>query len=407
MKQTEPSNPRYKSICLPVESEADYLHCVAEAAEFRRFLDRVFNQYPELFPAGMAGGYTLHDRYFSRKQGFYLRRIKLRSNGAVYQIRPSIVVPYLAARTADLEKPLYLRRYGVPFEALAYVFGRNPMYYYRAWLSLGRQRIVGTTLKRTGLPAHLIADEKQTWLLSEKRYLATTVGGGCFLGAALCEDASTEGLKKGYGEFQREAREAVPDYKPVSVCTDGWKATREAWRLLWPKVILILCYLHSVLKIRERCREALREEVLGKAWKAYQGRNKREFAQRLRRFGEWAVKQTSGAVQEMIVKLCRLKDEFLTAYEVPEAARTSARLDRLMDYQDRVLYQMKYFHGHQETARLAVRAMALQWNFHPYSERAQRNGLGESPFVELNGFEYRENWLENLLCAASQGGRRL
>jgi hypothetical protein len=36
-----------------------------------------------------------------------------------------------------------------------------------------------------------------------------------------------------------------------------------------------------------------------------------------------------------------------------------------MNHQDRRLYAMCYFHGTLESARLAVRAMALLWNFHP------------------------------------------
>ena len=78
-----------------------------------------------------------------------------------------------------------------------------------------------------------------------------------------------------------------------------------------------------------------------------------------------------------------------------------------MDYMDRVLYGMRYLHGERETARLAVRTMAVQWNFHPYSARAQRDGAKRSPFEALNGFQYHANWLHNLLSAASMGGRRL
>jgi hypothetical protein len=32
--------------------------------------------------------------------------------------------------------------------------------------------------------------------------------------------------------------------------------------------------------------------------------------------------------------------------------------------------------------------MALVWNFPPYSTRARHEGLGASPFEELNGFQY-------------------
>jgi hypothetical protein len=264
----------------------------------------------------------------------------------------------------------------VPFEALAYCFGRDAMYYYRAFVSLGRNQIVGTTVKDAGhLPEHLIADEKHTWICGEKNYLATTVGKGCILGASLCEEASTESLEKGYSIFKSEACEVNEDYEPKTVCTDGWLATREAWRKLFPEIVLILCFLHSVLKIKSRCRGELEKELCKRSWDVYHAEKKSEFSQRMRRLKEWATKKTSGKVQEAVLKMCSLKDEFLLGYEHPEAARTSNGVDRLMDYQDRVLYSMRYFHGRSESAELAARAMALQWNFHPYSLRAQYSGF--------------------------------
>ena len=53
------------------------------------------------------------------------------------------------------------------------------------------------------------------------------------------------------------------------------------------------------------------------------------------------------------------------------------------------------------------KAVALLWNFHPYGPRT-RQGASQrvSPFHDLNGFHYHDNWLQNLLAAASLGGRR-
>ena len=408
MKQKTTSNPRYKSICLPWESEAEYLSCVNDSDKFRQFIEEKRELYPELFPSAISGGFNLHDKYYSIKLGYHLRRIKLKATKKVYQVRPSNVLPYLSGKTDEVEKALFLRQWGVPFEALAYCFGRDAMYFYRMWVSLGRNQIVGTTVKKEEkLPQHLIADEKHTWHLGEKNYLATTVAQGCFLGASLCEEAGTESLEKGYQVFFSEAQEIKEDYEPETVCTDGWKATLEAWRNLFPTIVLIRCFLHAVLKIKSFTRKEIKKESCRKAWEVYQAPKKVEFSQRMRRFKEWAEKKTSGKVQEMILKLCGLKKEFMVAFDYPQAARTSNGLDRLMDYQDRVLYSMRYFHGKRESAELAVRAMAVQWNFHPYSLRAQHNGVESSPFAALNGFQYQENWLHNLLCAASMGGRRL
>ena len=76
-----------------------------------------------------------------------------------------------------------------------------------------------------------------------------------------------------------------------------------------------------------------------------------------------------------------------------------------MNYLDRLLYAIQYFHGKITNASLHVRAMAMVWNFHPYDIRTQTNyGTGSSPFERLNGFRYLDNWLENLMIATSIGG---
>ena len=48
-----------------------------------------------------------------------MRRIKLKENGAVYQLRPDFLMPYMIGKTDEMEKPLFLCRFGLPFEAIA------------------------------------------------------------------------------------------------------------------------------------------------------------------------------------------------------------------------------------------------------------------------------------------------
>ena len=94
------------------------------------------------------------------------------------------------------------------------------------------------------------------------------------------------------------------------------------------------------------------------------------------------------------------------SYDFPASHRTSNMLDRLMNYQDRMLFSMRYFHGHQDSANLALRAMAMLWNFHPYGRRSQMNATDTvSPFERLNGFYYHSNWVRNFLIASSMNGR--
>ena len=397
------------SICLSFESEEHYAQCSADTPAFRLFLDQQFRRYPELFPANFAKGYEFHSRYKVKKQNLVIRRIKTRHRGQVFSIRPSFLMPYAIAKTDDVEKALYLRQFGVPFTALAYVFGRDASFWERAWLSFGRVSMVGTTVKEAAkLPDHLVADEKITWLGGQEVLVATTTGTGCFLGVGLAHDETAEQLQKAYGEFQAEARQLDASYCPKTVCTDGFKSTRLAWQELFPQLVLILCFLHGVIKIRQRCRGELRKRVLDRAWHCYEAETVREFSQRLRRLKEWATRELSGYTQEMVNKLQQQREKYQVAYAHPLAHRTTNAVDRLMDKQDRLLYAMKYLRGHDETARLALRAMALQWNFHSYGERLKRmDHTRQSPFADLNGFEYHPNWLHNFLMASSLGGLRL
>ena len=115
-------------------------------------------------------------------------------------------------RTDAVEKALYLRQWGVPFDALAYVFGRDAMFWYRAWLAFGRPSLVGTTVKDPQqVPRDLVADEKLTRVAKQQVYVPTTVGGGCFLGVSVVEAADTATLERGYGEFAKEAKALDPD----------------------------------------------------------------------------------------------------------------------------------------------------------------------------------------------------
>lgn len=398
-----------KHICLPFTSKAQYREYVDDPAQYRQYLTQMLRQHPELFPKGMEQGFTFHDCYVSVKQDLIVRRIKVQATSAVFTLRPSFVMPYMIARTEEVEKALYLRQWGVPFDALSYVFGRDAMFWYRAWLAFGRPSLLGTTVKnQQKLPTDLVADEKLTLVAKQQVYVPTTVGGGCFLGVSVVAGADTASLETGYGEFAQEAQALVPDYHPRSVCTDGWKATREAWRRLFPTITLVLCFLHSVLKIMDRCRGELRYQVLERTWRVYQAKTKRQFAQRLRRLAEWTHRHLSGAVAEMVLKMCRRRADFTPAYDCPQAHRTSNAVDRLLNYQDRLLYAMRYCHATTSSARLAVRAIALQWNFHPYGSRLRRDQPSRvSPFHDLNSFHYHPNWLHNLLIASSMGGLRL
>jgi hypothetical protein len=48
----------------------------------------------------------------------------------------------MIGKIEEVEKGLYLRRFGVAYEGIAHVMGKDPMYWYRASLALGRPSLV-------------------------------------------------------------------------------------------------------------------------------------------------------------------------------------------------------------------------------------------------------------------------
>ena len=47
-----------------------------------------------------------------------LRHLELKATAEVFLVRPSFLLPYMVGRTEAVEKALYLRHWGVPFDAL-------------------------------------------------------------------------------------------------------------------------------------------------------------------------------------------------------------------------------------------------------------------------------------------------
>lgn len=404
------SSRGHKTICIAFTSEAHYQDCMQDKQKFHKHLNMTYAQHPELFPEAMRHGYKLNGFSYSKKQNIRMRRIRLVQDGEAYQIRPSFLMPYMIGRTDAVEKGLRLRQWAVPFEVLADLFGRAPMYWYRAYVGLGRHSIVGTTIKSPDkLPSDVLADEKHTRHKGQRVYVPTTVAQECILGADLTDNAGTVALTQGYKTFQEEAHQLDPSYSPDTVNIDGWGPTQAAWKILFPQIVIILCFLHAFLKIKARCQRSKEQlyTIGTKVWHSYHAQTLAQFSQRIRRLREWGQQHLTGSVQQKVLDLCRKASRFKIAFHFPTAYRTSNALDRLMNYQDRVLYAMQYFHGDKTSARQYVRAMALAWNFHPYGRKTQikYDGCRISPFEGLNGFRYHDNWLHNLLIAASMGGR--
>jgi hypothetical protein len=399
-----------KRIVIPISRE-EYATIMDDTSAFRGYLDQLKAQHPELFPAGMEMGYRWYGRYpVSKKMpDVPMRRLRLKgpdgtAPGQVFTIVPSLVMPYKTGDAEAVEKALFRRRFGVPYWGLTDVFGRNDMYWQRLVSQLGRHDRVGTTVKAPErLPEHVLADEKHVKLNGEKAYIATTVGRDCVLGATLALTADTPALTAAYGRFQEEVHRLNPTYQPQTVNTDGWDPTQPAWRYLFPGIVIIECFLHAFLKIRDRCKrlKAVYTYLERQVWDAYHAVDVDTFQRQLLDLVHWADQHLTGSALEAVHKLCAKAPRFALAFDYPDAHRTSNMLDRHMQPLARCLDQARHFHGDVRSAEFQVRGWALLHNFQPYCPRAQIRQHYSSPVHQLNAFVYHDNWLQNLLISTS------
>jgi len=386
----------------------------------RAYLTEQMKKHPELFPSAMTQGYKFNGwtEVSKKMPQMKLRRIRLlqadeTGRKLAYTIAPCDVLPYMTGMVADVEKGVFLKQFGVPDWALAYVLGRNDSYWYRQTEAFGRYNLVGSTVKVADkMPKDLLADEKHAKAHGGKWYVGTTVAQDCVLGASVSTTADAVGLIAAYEVFKQEAQAIDPQYQPETVNTDGWAATSKAWRTLFPSVVIILCFLHAFIKIRSRCQRLgdHYEQIKQQVWEIYHAADRAEFKKRVRSLQRWVITYREGLTTyaiESIDKLCQRADQFCLTFDHPSAYRTSNMLDRHMEPMARWLASSRYFHGHVQAAELRTRAWALLHNYRPYCPRAKVSDSFCSPAHKLNGFIYRDNWLENLLVASSCQGFRL
>lgn len=406
MPRSEGTPRGSKQICIPMT--ADIYHRIwNDAGQVRQFLEPLIQASPELFPQGMQEGYQLTGRLpeSEKMPGVRLRQVRFK-DGRVFTLRPSFVMSYMTGTVEELEHPLLLLSLGVPCWVVTKIFRRNDMYWQRLLERLGRNSLVGTTVRDPArLPQHLAADEHHTDWCGEKGYVAFTAGAGCVLGVALSDSADEEHLTDAYGTFATEARDVTPDYAPQTVNTDGWWATRNAFRVLFPTIVTILCFLHGFLKIRDRCRKA--RELHERVWDVYRAATAVEFRERMTAFHAWCEQGTwPKAVREMVAKLCNRESEYAVSYSHPDCHRTSNLVDRLMNRLTRFLYAGRGLHGHQRSCERRLRGWALLQNFRPFAPRSGQPRRYQSPAHRLNQRQYHSHWLHNLQVCASLAGTR-
>lgn len=396
-----------RQICIPMKRD-DYDRIWNQAGDVRCLLDSLIDSWPELFPEGIRDGYQLTGRLPESKKmpGIRLRQLRLcGEKKGVFTLRPSFVMSYMSGTVEDLEHPLLLVEYGVPCWLVTEIFGRNEMYWNRHPERLGRNSVVGTTVcDPHRLPRHLVADEHHADWCGEKGFVAFTAGSGCVLGISLSASADEEHPTRAYGVFAVEARELNPGYAPQTVNTDGWFATRNAFRNLFTTITTVLCFLHGFLKIRDRCRKV--RELHRQVWEVFRAESADEFQERmsaLRKYceeGNWPK-----AVMDMAAKLWNRSAEYAVSYAHPGCHRTSNMVDRLMNRLTRFLYAGRGLHGHQASSERRLRGWALLHNFRPFAPRSGKVCEYQSPAHRLNQKRYHEHWLHNLQICASLAGR--
>lgn len=395
-----------KQICIPMTRES-YDLMWNDSAKMRVFLQGLIQQSPELFPRGIENGFHLTGQLPESQKipGVRLRQLRLR-DGRAFTLRPSFVMRYMTGTVEELENALLLLSFGVPCWVVTRIFGHNDMFWYRQVEGLGRNSIVGTTVRDPErLPEHLVADEHHADWSGEKGYVPFTTGGGCVLGAALCSSADEDHLTTAYGQFAEECRELKPDYAPKSVNTDGWCATQNAFRELFPAITIVLCFLHGFLKIRDRCRKL--HELHGRVWEVYRAATSDEFRQRMTAFREWCQQGTwPKAVHEALEKLWNRESDYVAGYSHAGCHRTSNQCDRLMNRLTRWLYAGRGLHGHQRSSELRLRGWALLHNFRPFARRGSQPPAYQSPAHRLNQKQYHPHWLHNLQVCTSLAGHR-
>ncbi len=80
--------------------------------------------------------------------------------------------------------------------------------------------------------------------------------------------------------------------------------------------------------------------VSDQLWPLYHRLNRGQFAPRLRRLVEWANRSDNDLPDKARQQLLRLPDkaaQLKVTFDLSQAYRTSNQLDRLMNYQDRIL----------------------------------------------------------------------
>ena len=110
-----------------------------------------------------------------------------------------------------------------------------------------------------------------------------------------------------------------------SINIDGWKATRLALSNLFASTLLVLCFLHGFIKIRNVAQKEPQVNTLyDYIWEAYRAEDAEGFQQGIKDLREWM--KTAGLKEsnrKNVEKLIDKTAQYCKAYNRQQAHRTS------------------------------------------------------------------------------------
>ena len=135
-----------RQICLPL-SKQQYDDIWDDSAKVRIVIDQMVERSPELFPQQIAGGYQLKGKLSASAKVPDIQLGQIHITGQRYYLRPSFVMHAFTGTTDELKQPMELLAHGVALWLIVKVYGHDEMFWLRQEQRLGRNSIVGTTVR--------------------------------------------------------------------------------------------------------------------------------------------------------------------------------------------------------------------------------------------------------------------
>jgi hypothetical protein len=215
--------------------------------------------------------YTVHDQRTRKLQGLLgsketirICRVRCQTCGAVFTVLPSFILRYRRQDTDCVGKLLEMNLgMGLTLRETASIYSWmglertwSPSWIWNLVQWLGNLLPVYLLLMRMGLtpPEHLLSDEKFAVLKGDKVYLFLAseqelIWHGKWM-ASSDEESFTKTIEAFFVGMDEAGRAsghiaAEDEYVPISVTTDGWVASQNAWESRVPDITLLECKFHG------------------------------------------------------------------------------------------------------------------------------------------------------------------